>query len=123
MTGKRMRKSYKSYLKRRKELEEKNIALADKMTYKEYKETYEYAKEAGESTNNFARNMANDDMRVTRGQAKEIFARMDQDIKNEFDIESIKQLRGSPNIHMIITSMFENGLIEDRDEFEKSLGY
>lgn len=123
MTGKRMRKSYKSYLKRRKELEKKNIALADKMTYKEYKETYKYAKEAGESTNNFARTMAYDDMRVTRGQAKEIFARMDKDIKNEFDIKSIRQLRSSSDIHMIITMMFENGLIDDRNEFEQSLGY
>lgn len=123
MTGKRMRKSYKSYLKQRKELEKKNIALADKMTYKEYKEIYKDFKDAGESTNNFARTMARDDMRVTRSQAKEIFTRMDQDIKTEFDIQSTKQLRGNPNIHMIITMMFDNGLIDDRDEFEKSLGY
>lgn len=123
MTGKRMRKSYKSYLKQRKALEKKNIALADKMTYKEYKEIYKYAKEAGESTNNFARTMARDDMRVTRSQAKEIFTKMDKDIKTEFNIQSTKQLRANPNIHMIITMMFDNGLIDDRDEFEKSLGY
>lgn len=123
MTGKRMRKSYKSYLKQRKALEKKNIALADKMTYKEYKEIYKDFKDAGESTNNFARTMARDDMRVTRSQAKEIFTKMDKDIKTEFNIQSTKQLRANPNIHMIITMMFDNGLIDDRDEFEKSLGY
>ena len=121
--SKRMRKSYDAYLRQRKRLKKKQIALADKMTYKEYKEIYTNAKETGFNTNNFARTMAHDDMIVTRDQAREIYKQMDKETKKKFNITNIKELRGSSDVHGIITHMFDMGLIPDRDEFEKSLGY
>ena len=121
--NKRMRRSYNAYLAQRKKLREKHIALADKMTYTEYKEIYAGAKEAGIETNNFARTMARDDMRVTRSQAREIYKQMDQETKDKYNIHSLKAMRGTNEVHGIITYMFDNGMIDDRDEFEKSLGY
>ena len=121
--NKRMRKSYKAYLAQRKKLQEKKIALADKMTYKEYKAIHEGFKETGLDTNNFARTMARDDMRVDRSQAREIYNKMDKEAKKTYNIYSIKALRGSNDIHGIITYMFNNGLIDDREDFEASLGY
>ena len=119
---KRLDKSYEAYLRKRQVLKDKGIALADKMSKKEYRDTYKNFKEAGMS-NNFARTMAYDDMRIDRNQAREIYKQMDEVVKNKFNINSVKELRGAPNVHGIISYMFDAGLIDDRDDFEKSLGY
>lgn len=119
---KRLEKSYESYLKKRKAFEDKGYALADKSSRRQYESDYYDAKAAGMS-NNFARQMAYDDLRVTQSQSREIYRSMNVDIRNKYNINSFRELRGAPNVHDIITSMFEAGLIADRGDFEKSLGY
>ena len=120
--SKRLENSYKAYLRKREEFMRKGYALADAVSRKQYESDYEDAKNAGMS-NNFARQMAYDDLRVTSRQSREIFRSMDEYLRNEYDIHSAKALRAAPDVHVIITSMFDLGLIEDRDEFERSLGY
>lgn len=119
---KRLDKSYKAYLKKRKELKSKGFALIDKLSRYEYGELYLDAKDAGLS-NNFARTMAYDDLHIKGSQSREIFRQMDYGIKEKYGIWSAKELRGADDIHAIITDMFDSGLIDNRDEFEKSLGY
>lgn len=120
--SKRLEKSYQVYERKRKEFIRKGYALADKVSRREYEDLYLDAKDAGMS-NNFARRMAYDDLRLTQFRAKELYKQMNTDVRAEYDIHSIKELRGREDVHEIITYMFDMGMIPDREEFEKSLGY
>lgn len=118
------RSSYESYLAHRREWKDKGYAMADALTEEEYKEIFTNAKEAGASRN-FARSMAADDRRVTFRQSIELnkIVKNSDVVKEKFGITDAASIRSSTKAHDIITELYNLGLIDDRAEFEKSLGY
>lgn len=118
------RRSYDAYKRNREKWIFKGYAMAEVMTEEKYKEVLKTAQETGISKN-FARSMAADDRRVTFRQSIELnkIVKNSDVIKEKFGITNASSIRSSSKIHDIITELYSLELIDDREEFEKSLGY
>ena len=119
------RRSYDAYKRNREKWIFKGYALADALTEEEYKEDLKTAQEAGISKN-FARSMAHDDIGITYSRARKLMSHINENevLKEEFKDFNVTTLTSnSMRAHDVISKMYSLGLIDDRAEFEKSLGY
>ena len=123
-------KSYQSYRDMHDAYKDKGYFIAKPLSKREYKNTYKNALSLHKDTRNWARQMANDDLAITRSRAKEVYRRLGDslegiEIKKDWGIRNAKELLYKPGstLHEIIGAMFDDGLITDREEFNKSLGY
>lgn len=120
----RLDRSYAAYIKNRRKWEDKGYFMAEPISRKDYKYYYEDAKNRG--MKNFARTLAHDDIGITYSRARKLMSHINENevLKEKFKDFNVTTLTSnSMRAHDVISEMYSLGLIENREDFEKSLGY
>lgn len=123
---------YEAYKNQRRQRIKKGIALRKRLTKKEFEQAYYNTREAEYegvvnprtgsriTTQNFSRQLAANDMYVTKSQAEAIYRQMPKERRGMMDIRAI---RASSDVHLLITDLIDNGYFKDGREVDAALGY
>lgn len=120
----RLDRSYAAYIKNRRKWEDKGYFMAEPISRKDYKYYYEDGKNRG--MKNIARTLAHDDIGITYSRARKLMSHINENevLKEKFKDFNVTTLTSnSMRAHDVISEMYSLGLIENREDFEKSLGY